>query len=155
MGEIQTSADPGCLLAQGAPSLLSRRSCTSERCDHGPSEVGGLHARCCRRLLESDDDRKSDHTTPVQVKEEEEVVTHTTIETNLRQGRQACVAPSEIWLRDDLEEVYALLFRFLGYGFWLATSNVGWLVTQKFVILVPDPIGFSPVAGAVRPRRAS
>ena len=23
-------------------------------------------------------------------------------------------------------------------------SNVGWLVTQKFVILVPDPIGVSP-----------
>ena len=44
---------------------------------------------------------------------------------------QTSVAPSETWLRDDLEEVYALLFRFLGYGFRLAT---GWLVTQKFVI---------------------
>ena len=30
--------------------------------------------------------------------EEEEVVTHTATEMNLRQGRQACVAPSEIWL---------------------------------------------------------
>ena len=49
-----------------------------------------------------------------------------------------------VWLRDDLEEVYALLLRFLGYGFRLAMSNVGWLVTQKFVILVPDPIGFAP-----------
>ena len=57
---------------------------------------------------------------------------------------QTGVAPSEIWLREDLEEVYAQLFRFLGYGFRLAMSNVGWLMTQKFVILVPDPIGFAP-----------
>ena len=57
---------------------------------------------------------------------------------------QTSVAPSEIWLRGDLEEVHALLFRFLGYGFRLAMSNVGWLVTQKFVILVPDPVGFAP-----------
>ena len=54
------------------------------------------------------------------------------------------VVASELWLRDDLEEVYALLFRFLGFGFRLAMSNVGWLVTQKFVILVPDPIAFAP-----------
>ena len=104
-----------CLVVQSAPSLLSRR----------------------------EEDRKSDHTTLVQVKEEE-VVTHTATEMNLRQGRQACVAPAETWLRDNLEEVYALIFRFLGYGFRLAMSNVGWLVTQKFVILVPDPIGFAP-----------
>ena len=57
---------------------------------------------------------------------------------------QTGVAPSELWLRDDPEEVYALLFRFLRYGFRLAMSNVGWLVAQKFVILVPDPIGFAP-----------
>ena len=57
---------------------------------------------------------------------------------------QTSVAPSEIWLRDDLENIYALLFRFLGYGFWLAMSNMGWLVTQKFVILVPNPIVFAP-----------
>ena len=55
-----------------------------------------------------------------------------------------CSIMSEIWLRDDLEEVCALLFRFLGCGFPLAMSNAGWLVTQKFVILVPDPIGFAP-----------
>ena len=91
-----------------------------------------------------EEDRKNGHTTPVQVKANE-VVTHTTtIETNLRQGPQACVAPSEIWFRDDLEEVYALLFGFLGYGFRLAMSNVDWHVTQKLVILVPDPIGFAP-----------
>ena len=42
---------------------------------------------------------------------------------------QTCVAPAELWLRDDLEEVYGLLFRFFG---------------QKFVIVVPDPIGFAP-----------
>ena len=51
--------------------------------------------------------------------------------------KRASVAPSELWLRDDLEEVYALLFPFLGFGFRLAMSNVGWHVTQKFVILVP------------------
>ena len=54
------------------------------------------------------------------------------------------VAPAEIRLRDDLENIYALLFRFLGYGFRLEMSNVGWLATQQFVILVPDPILFSP-----------
>ena len=57
---------------------------------------------------------------------------------------QTHVAPDELWLRDDLEEVYALLFGFLGFGFLLAMSNVGWHVTQKFVILVPDPIAFAP-----------
>ena len=55
---------------------------------------------------------------------------------------QTRVAPAELWLRDDLEEVYALLFWFLGFGFRLAMSNVGWHVTQKFVILVPDPVLF-------------
>ena len=53
---------------------------------------------------------------------------------------QTRVALAELWLRDDLENIYALLFRFVGYGFRLAMSNMGWLVTQKFVILVPDPI---------------
>ena len=43
-----------------------------------------------------------------------------------------------------MENIYALLFRFLGFGFRLAMSNVGWHVTQKFVILVPDPIAFAP-----------
>ena len=57
---------------------------------------------------------------------------------------QTRVALAELWLRDDLEEVYALLSRFLGFGFRLAVSSVGWLVTQKFVILVPDPVGFAP-----------
>ena len=52
---------------------------------------------------------------------------------------QTSVAPSELWLRDDLENIYALLFRFFGYGFRLAMSNVGWHVTQKLVILLPDP----------------
>ena len=54
------------------------------------------------------------------------------------------VVASELGLRDNLEEVYAVLFRFFGYGFRLVMSNVDWLVTQKFVILVPDPIGVSP-----------
>ena len=54
------------------------------------------------------------------------------------------VVESELWLRDDLEEVYALPFWFLGNGFRLALCSVGWLVTQKFVILVPDPIVYAP-----------
>ena len=57
---------------------------------------------------------------------------------------QTRVAPAELWLRDDLENIYALLFWFLGFGFRLAMSSVGWHVTQKFVILVPDPIAFAP-----------
>ena len=57
---------------------------------------------------------------------------------------QIRVALAELRLRDDLEEVYAVLFGFLGYGFRLAMSNVFWFVTQKFVILVLDPIGFAP-----------
>ena len=57
---------------------------------------------------------------------------------------QTCVAPSEIWLRGDLENIYALLFRFFGYSFWVAMSNVGWLTTQMFVILVLDPIVYAP-----------
>ena len=61
------------------------------------------------------------------------------------------VVASELWLRDDLEEVYALLFRFLGFGFRLAMSNVGWHVTQKFVILVPDPIAFAPRLAVLDP----
>ena len=44
---------------------------------------------------------------------------------------QTRVAPAELWLRDDLGEVYALLFRFLVFGFGLAMSNVSWHVTQK------------------------
>ena len=57
---------------------------------------------------------------------------------------QTRVALAEIWLRDDLENIYSLLFWFLGFGFRLAMSNVGWHMTQKFVILVPDPIAFAP-----------
>ena len=44
----------------------------------------------------------------------------------------------------DLEEVYALLFRVLGNGFRQSLCNVGWLVMQKFIILVPDPIVYAP-----------
>ena len=32
---------------------------------------------------------------------------------------QTRVAPTELWLRDDLENIYALLFLFLGFGFRL------------------------------------
>ena len=103
-----------------------------------------MPAALVNSLKADEEDRRSDHAPLVAVTDNEEVVTlTTTIETNLRH-RQTCVGPTELWLRDDLEEVYALLFRFLGYGFRLAMSKVGWLVTQKFVILVPDPNGFAP-----------
>ena len=57
---------------------------------------------------------------------------------------QTVVAPSEIWLREDLEKVYALLFRYVGIGTRLALCSVAWLPTPEFVVLVPDPIGFAP-----------
>ena len=65
-----------------------------------------------------------------------------------------CVAPSEIWCRDDLEEVYALLFRFLGYGFRLAMSNVGWLRDAEVCHSGARSHRLRAVASAVRPRRA-
>ena len=57
---------------------------------------------------------------------------------------QTSADPAEVWLRDDLENIYMLLFRFLGNGFRLALCSVGWLSTQNFVTLVPDPIVFAP-----------
>ena len=55
--------------------------------------------------------------------------------------------------RDDLEEVNALLFRFLGYGFRLAMSNVGWLVTEVRRSGARSH-RLRAVAGAARSRRA-
>ena len=85
---------------------------------HSPSLSSLSSLPALANSLKADEDRKSDHTTLVQVKEEEdEVVTHTpTTETNLRQGDlgievdslseiQACVAPAEIWLRDAVPRV--------------------------------------------------
>ena len=43
---------------------------------------------------------------------------------------------------DDLENIYALLFRVLGFSFRLATTNVGWHVTQEsssFWCPIPSP----------------
>ena len=57
---------------------------------------------------------------------------------------QTSVAPFEICLREDLEKVYALLFRNVGNDTRLALSNVGLLTTREFVILVPDPTVFAP-----------
>ena len=57
---------------------------------------------------------------------------------------QTSANPAVSWPTDDLENIYMLLFRFLGNGFWLALCNMGWLVTQKFVILEPDPVIFAP-----------
>ena len=47
-------------------------------------------------------------------------------------------------MRDDLENIYVLLFRFLRNGFRLALCNVSWLATRESVVLVPEPIGFEP-----------
>ena len=47
-------------------------------------------------------------------------------------------------MRDDLENIYMLLFRFVESGFQLALCNVGWLATQESVVFVPDPIVFAP-----------
>ena len=41
------------------------------------------------------------------------------------------LSQGSLWLRDDLEEVYALFFRFLGFGFQLALCNVGWLAEVR------------------------
>ena len=49
---------------------------------------------------------------------------------------QTSITPSEIWLRQDLEKVHALLLGFVGNGFQLALCNVSWLTTRKFVVLV-------------------
>ena len=146
MYEIQTSADPAVFW------LRARHLCYLDGRALQSGEIMGLLkledymlAALADSLKADEEDRRCCRAPLVAVSENGEVATLTaTIETNFRQGRQACVAPAELWLRDDLEELYALLFRFLGYGFQLAMSNVGWLVTQKFVILVPDPIGFAP-----------
>ena len=47
-------------------------------------------------------------------------------------------------MRDALEGINMLLFRFVGNGFQLALWSVGRLATQKFFVLVPDPIVFAP-----------
>ena len=47
-------------------------------------------------------------------------------------------------MRDDLENIHMLLFRFVGNSFQLALCNVSWLATCEFVVLVPDPLVFAP-----------
>ena len=39
-------------------------------------------------------------------------------------------------MREDQENIYMPLFRFIGNGFQLALCNVGWLATQQSVVLV-------------------
>ena len=57
-------------------------------------------------------------------------------------------------IRDDLENIYMLIFRFVGMGFRLALCNVSWVATRVFVVLVPNSLVFAPWVSAVRPRRA-
>ena len=47
-------------------------------------------------------------------------------------------------MRDDLENIYMLLFQFVGNGFQLAICGVSWLATRESVVLVPDPNDFAP-----------
>ena len=47
-------------------------------------------------------------------------------------------------MRDDLENIFMVLFKFLGNGFRLALCNVSRLATREFVVLMPDPIVFAP-----------
>ena len=46
-------------------------------------------------------------------------------------------------MRDDLENIYMLLFMYVGNGFQLAPCNVSWLATRESVVLVPDLIVFT------------
>ena len=46
-------------------------------------------------------------------------------------------------MRDELENIDMLLFRFVGNGFHLALCNVSWLATRESVVLVPGPIVFA------------
>ena len=55
-------------------------------------------------------------------------------------------------MRDDLENINMLLFRFVGNGFQLALCNVSCLETWESAVLVPDPIVF--VVRAARPSRS-
>ena len=52
---------------------------------------------------------------------------------------QIGVAPSQIRRRQDLQKVYAPLFRYVGICTRLALCSVGWLTTREFVVL----LGFS------------
>ena len=47
-------------------------------------------------------------------------------------------------MRDDLENIYILLFRFVWKGFQPALSNVSWPATRESVVLVPDPVVVAP-----------
>ena len=48
------------------------------------------------------------------------------------------------WMRDDVENINVLLFRFVGKGFQLALCSVSWLTTRESVDLVPDPTTSAP-----------
>ena len=163
--EIQTSADPAVLW------LKARQLCHLG--GHAPEsgEIMGIlqklkddmSAGLADYQKADEEGRKSDHATLVAAKENEVAKLTATIETNLMQGDletgvaslseiQTSVAPSEIWLREDLEKAYALLLLHVRICTLLALCNVGWLTTREFVVLVPDPMGFAPwsVAGPGR-----
>ena len=67
---------------------------------------------------------------------------------------QTRVALAELWLRDDPEDICALLFRFLGFGFRLAMSNVGLARDAEVRHSGARSHRLRAVAGAARPRRA-
>ena len=47
-------------------------------------------------------------------------------------------------MRDDLENIYLLLFRFVGNGFQVTLCKVSLLATRESVALAPDPVVFAP-----------
>ena len=90
MDEIQTSAGSAVFW------LRARHLCFLDGRAPQSGEIMGLlefedyiPAALANSLKGDEEDRKSDHTTLVQVKEEEEVASHAATEMNLRQGRQA------------------------------------------------------------------
>ena len=74
-----------CLVAQSAPALLPRLSCTSEGRDPW-LQTDDMPADLADSLKANEEDRKTDYAPLVQVKENEVVMLTATIETNLRQG---------------------------------------------------------------------
>ena len=65
-------------------------------------------------------------------------------EQNGLRGRLLLWRSSPQWMRDDLENIYTLLFMYVGNGTQLALCNVSWVATREFVVLVPDPVVFAP-----------
>ena len=127
--EIQTSADPSVFRIQGASVLncQSHGNSNKRRRDHWYSEENQGHRS--RRLP------------PCVASEWEE---RQKSRTEGLRSRLLLWRSSPQSMREDLENVYMLLFWFVGNGFQLALCNVSWLATRESVVFVPDSIVFAP-----------